>query len=574
MEGAGMKLSSAWKVALLVIGVITLGLVFANLLVTSNWTTSETKRVDSSGLCDDHNPATRNLIVGSIGSATRHCEYPLLPEEAACESDVCYVDGSCTVIGGKPTGVSTGECPGIGYSIYPPECPIPIFLSDIQTDILNTNLYYFRDCELGKCNTYIMYPRTDSGLLLGLPPMGSEFVDIFLTVTDAPDLEKKCLNQISDSDPMKYCYTARPYIMFSSIFNDYLHFCGYSHSNAQARFLLDNFDTDVNLLPLALGGLTIQTKSMGPLKLKPTARPTGIHIAQGIKDEEISRNDNVFKPKVSHKNLFMQDLERIKLQKEQVRKEQQELNENDNTETEEEGTFVSREITNDIHKVVLQKEKVVKPKTMVKESDHLITSKPNTHIKPRFKFDKKTGKSNIKDVRKAIKAKFIPQKRSVEDDSDESHQGRDYLDELARRRKEKSTKNITRLTSSSNSKLNKLHTAEVFLTMARNNVPEDIVQEFLESNPEIVNIFGLTSANPLKMNDIVLNATSTPEFIIDSFFEGEGYVNDFNGWLVEAAELEELTALDVYFGFASFYGALDKNYYLGFMVDFYLSWWW
>lgn len=550
----------------MIVGGILLGLIFifglATLIIVSVWSADQSPRLDTTGICNDYKPETLDLVIGSSTSKTRSCQNNLMIDGSECQSDICYVDGSCVVKNQKPVGVSTGECPGIFYSIYPVECPIPTFLSTVQTDILNTNLFYLRECDLGLCKTTIMYPGTDFDYIVGIPVAGSEFVDVMLTVPNAPDLEKKCMNQISDLDPSKRCQKAQVFTFFSSVFNDYLFFCEYTYSNAGFSTLQYYFGTDLNLLPVSVGVMSVKSATANITRNLQLSSKSRVGLASAINNNIIA----VGRPKQKVKPPTEESVE---LEPEEI-----------DIDT----TFVPTVKADDDNvkspakekNQILTKETLVPPKHKVAIKE-ISNTKQKKIVHPKFVMNKKSIHKGIT-PKKIIQAskEFLPSnKRAVEEVEGRDHGVRfDRMQQMFQ--KLSKSKKIKGADVNEKEPKISLHNFEVVMAIARGTykTTEEEKEILLAGGETIDTIFSISSSNPLKLSSVILNGTSTPEFIIDSFFGGEEYITDFNSYLIEAAESGDLTSLDIMFSFASFYGTLNRGEFLGFMADYFLVWWW
>jgi hypothetical protein len=555
----------------LVIGaVLTFALALTAVIILAVWTGAQTPRLDKTGICNDNDPATLDLVIGGSDSATRACQNDPLPSGSSCQTDMCFVDGECTVQNGKPVGLSTGECPDVFYDIYPVECPIPIFIQTVQVDIINTNLYYYRDCWLGLCRTSIMYPSIDMGLLVGLPDPGSEFINTFLSIPYDPEIERKCLDLISDLDPAKYCYKADAYAMYDLSYNSYFFICEYKHRNAHARTLLDLYSTDTNILPASISPLSIDDLSMPIPSPNPVPSPSNLTKLKSMKKLTNGASASVvYQGKItSLLSTKTKAVSKVEIEDESS------TNENEVVETKKEKEKENR----------LKEVKTVPPKNIILKAKAKEQSKAKdiVLVKPKFS----ANPSHKKPI-KAIKAKnlaerikkdknFLPGvKRALESLKSAPSPSAEKHRNLFRTAFGKQYRMAA--SSYKNSKVGgenmgiSVHDLEMGIYL---NHRADMTESEIASliGTEVSGVFALQSNNPLKVMDIGLNGTSTPEFIVDVIFEGIEYVEDFNDWLASLAADDDLTSIDIYYAFAMFFGSTNMNEFSGYMLDTFLTW--
>jgi len=533
----------SWLGTFLAVAIVLVILcVVPTLIVVSVWSSDQTPRPDVNGICDDGDPTTLNQIVGTTNPS---CHNPPIPSGSACESSPCFVDGECIVENGKPVGSSTGECPGIFYSIYPVECPIPIFLTDIQTDILASTLFYFRDCYLGLCRTQLMYPHNDIGYLLGMPPTGSEFTDIYVEVPDNEVFKARCMDLISDEDPRKGCMTAKIYSQFSSSFSTYFFICEYSYAGGHFRTLLDLGATDENLLPAnVLSAIPPNLKDPSTIHKIESAYATRNPQSQGKQKNVgaaiISPNKVVTSAKkdTSAVSVFVRE---------------------PTPEQDDEDTHVEK-APNDKFE-----EDSIEPVIPAPRK-----SKTPPAIQPKYKTARKDIHLSIREALGKFKkgGAFVPlRKRDGRFNGPTYRSGyEDRLKLLAKKFTESNARTESEEEEDTTS-LNVVDLEQILILERHGFTGEDRQGISLE---EIKSILPTFIGNPLKMQ-VDLNG-STPEFIINEVFSGTEAVEEFNDELAALAESGELTAMDIYYAFSSFFGSPVMGEFFGYMLESFLEW--
>jgi hypothetical protein len=198
---------------------------------------------DGPGPCADGNPATIDMYVGKGTSVCAHYD---LPSGSPCTGEQsCFA--SCIVQNGTATGTCLGEDPPTYYNVFPPDCPIPIFMLATQFDIYGGQLFYFRDSILGKCRTYVQYTLGDM-----VPTMGHDSEAFFnpnnLNRLDYDkDREHMCMGLISDQDPYRMCYQAIVLWMWSSAQDSDVFLCEFTYTCATHRTFNDADNTPDNV---------------------------------------------------------------------------------------------------------------------------------------------------------------------------------------------------------------------------------------------------------------------------------------------------------------------------------------
>lgn len=242
---SNLQWSMVCFVLLFLIG-LTFGIILT-LMLSSIQNNQTIHNSDSSATqCADGDASTIDVFIGSGESLCSHYSIPNSNDcstESASESQ-CYITGSCVIENGAPTGSCIGECPGTFYSIYPVDCPIPIFITSVQSDINSALLWYFRDCFLGKCRIQVEYTIGDM-----LDPIGhsaeSAINPNFLNALDYDvDREKKCMSLISNFDPAKQCLQAIVHWTFSTVTTSSKFICEFTYKCATHRTLATIGDTN------------------------------------------------------------------------------------------------------------------------------------------------------------------------------------------------------------------------------------------------------------------------------------------------------------------------------------------
>ena len=211
---------------------------------------STNQNIDSSptaaAKCTDDNPTTQGVLVGETGA----CQQLQLANGATCTSEgsgSCYV--GCTIQNGKPSGACGGECPGTFFSIYPVNCVKPIFNSLVQTAINSLSLFYFRDCYLGRCRTFVDYTLGDMIEPIGHSSEQSLFPGGFNRLDYDTEREKQCLNLVSNLDTNKQCYKAVVWWQFSVVTFDSRYVCEFTFDCARLSTLALIGDTPIDTVP-------------------------------------------------------------------------------------------------------------------------------------------------------------------------------------------------------------------------------------------------------------------------------------------------------------------------------------
>jgi hypothetical protein len=293
-------ITPGWRLAIfccfLVTFLVFTGIGITILVIIEN--NNNDQRLVEDTRCFDGDASTIDYRVGLQGP-TLKCTHYTLPDAASCTNEPpsrCFLNGTCLVKGGQITGKCRGECPGIMTSIYSLECPIPIFLTSIQNDINLGLLYFYRPCYLGKCYIYLRYPLGDITELIGSIP--GSFNNLAWLDNKAwldnrwvaypydKELEKKCLNLVSDNDPYKYCLRVVIYHTYASTDNSFHFFCEYTYTCAEDRTLLDSENTFIQTI---FFGIKKKSNSSKNNNVSTQLNETSTMTNSGVKEKNFSK---------------------------------------------------------------------------------------------------------------------------------------------------------------------------------------------------------------------------------------------------------------------------------------------
>ncbi len=196
---------------------------------------------DTTGACFDGDASTVGVFVGDDHSRCTHYQIPNGQPCTQEASGQCF--SNCVVQNGQPTGTCHGENPPTYYTLFPPDCPIPIFLASIQLGIDFGDLFYLRDSILGKCRTYVQYALGDMTPSMGHDSEAYFFPNNLIRLNYDPDLSNLCLSLVSETDPQKQCLKAAVYWMYSTVTDSDFYLCEYTYACASHRTFENTDDT-------------------------------------------------------------------------------------------------------------------------------------------------------------------------------------------------------------------------------------------------------------------------------------------------------------------------------------------